>query len=226
MAILFDSGDGDGVDYLDNNSPSITDFPVTFSCWVKPDSTSDQGACITLGTNGSNHHYISLLTYSGSNIRAQTRGAGGAAYATGPSSYSAGTWQHIAGVFRNSASRIAYLDGVAGTENTTNRNASGMDRIVIGELAGPTSKSYDGSLADCAIWDVALSAEDVSALALGFNPSLIQPSNLVSYYPFVREYIDQYGNNELTPNNTVNYSEHAAVQDGASPTTRSAWGGI
>jgi hypothetical protein len=75
------------------------------------------------------------------------------------------------------------------------------------------------------MWNTTLSSGDISALADGFSPLLVQPNNIVSYYPLVRDYSDTLGNNEVTPNNSINWSEHPAIFEGAPTTHRSAWGG-
>ena len=227
MAIVFDSDDGDGIDYLDKSSPTIDDFPLTFACWVKPEAINDWDGCITLGTSGSAYHFISLSLHSGGKVRALTRASGGTAYGASTASYSAGTWQHVAGVFRNSDSRIAYLDGVAGTESTLSRPASGMDSLILGQWAsGASSRPLDGSLAECAIWNVTLTAGEILSLSKGVTATTIRPASLVSYYPLVRDYIDVMGANEISPNNTVVYDPHPRIMEEAPTTFRPAWGGI
>tara|TARA_R110002020_G_scaffold15801_6_gene56404 strand:- start:1978 stop:2658 length:681 start_codon:yes stop_codon:yes gene_type:complete len=226
MAIVFDSDDGDGIDYLDKSSPTIDDFPLTFACWVKPESINDWDGMINLGTSGSAYHYIAISLRSNSYAVALVRGAGGASQSVSGSSYTAGDWQHVAGVFSGSASRIVYLDGVAGAEQTTNRPASGMDRLILGEWSGTQSRPLDGSLAECAIWNVALTAGEILSLSKGVAATAIRPASLVSYYPLVRDYIDVMGANAISPNNTVVYGSHPRIMEEAPPTFRPSWGGL
>ena len=226
MAIVFDSDDGDGIDYLDKSSPTIDDFPLTFACWVKPEAINDWDGCITLGTSGSAYHYITLTLRSNNKVVAKVRGAGGSSESVSVANYTAGNWQHIAGVFSGSASRYVYLDGVSGAEQRTNRPASGMDILTIGEWGGTASYPLDGSLAECAIWNVALAAGEILSLSKGVTATTIRPASLVSYYPLVRDYIDVMGANAISPNNTVVYDPHPRIMEEAPTTFRPAWGGI
>ena len=225
MAIVFDSSDSDGTDYFENTSPSITDYPVTFACWVNPDSTSDWDGCIALGKSGVAQHFIGLSLKTDASVRALSRGASGASDSS-VSSYTAGNWQHIAGVWRNDSSRIAYLDGTAGTENTVTRQPSGIDRLVMGEWAGTQGRPLDGLLAESAIWNATLTPTEIEILADGHTPLSVRPESLVSYYPLVRNYIDVMGSNAVTPNNTVVYGNHPRIIEDVPQSCRSAWGGI
>ena len=226
MAIVFDSDDGDGADLLEKDSPTIDDFPLTFACWVKPEAINDYDGLISLGTKGSAYHHIDLSLRSSGYAVATVRGAGGASQSISGSSYTAGDWQHVAGTFRNSASRIVYLDGVAGAEETTNRPASGMDSLVIGDWASTHNYPLDGSIAECAIWNDTLTAGEILSLSKGVTATTIRPASLVSYYPLVRDYIDVMGANAVSPNNTVVYGTHTRIMEEAPPTFRPAWGGI
>lgn len=224
MSIKFDSGDHDGADYLEKSSPTVTGYPVTFACWVKPDSVSDWDGCISIAQSSVNNQHISLTLRSNGSVRAETRAVSFANSVGG--NYSAGVWQHVAGVFATSSSRLAYLDGVAGTENTTDLTPSGVDMLRIGQSASTAARPMDGLLAECAIWNVALSADDISQLYDGYTAINIKPESLVSYYPLVRDYQEHMGNNSVTPNNTVVYDDHPPVFDNVPSPVVGAWGGL
>ncbi|QDP48630.1 MAG: putative concanavalin A-like lectin/glucanases superfamily protein [Prokaryotic dsDNA virus sp.] len=225
MAIVFDSSDADGSDYYEKSSPSITDYPITMACWVKPDSISDWDGLIAIGKSGVANHFIGLSLKTDATVRALSRAAGGAKD-SGVGSYTAGNWHHAAGVWASDSSRIAYLDGTAGTEETTARQPSGINRLVIGEWAGNQGRPLDGFIAEVAIWNVALTASEIAILADGFTANQVRPHSLISYYPMVRDYIDVMGNNLVTPNNTVVYGDHTRIIEDTSMPIRGAWGGI
>jgi len=228
MAIVFDSTDGDGADYLANESPiiSLTSAPLTLACWVNPNSITAHDACITIGSSSANQLFA-LNLRANKKVTMEVRDSSGGSWASSTGLYRASAWQHVAGVCTSTVSRQAFLDGVGGTVNTTSRTPSSVDRIRIGEWSSTWSRPFDGMIAECAIWNVALSDGDIQAMASGLTPTLIRPDSLVSYYPLVRNYIDEFGVQEVTPNNTVVWAnEHPIAVEDAPSTHRSAWGGI
>ena len=224
MSIHFDSSDGDGVDYLQSSTPSVTAVPITFSSWVYPDAINDWDACIGVADSTVNNQYFSLTLRNNGTVRAETR-ATSFANSVGPS-YTAGEWQHVAAVFASTSSRLAYRNGVAGTENTTDLTPSGINMLRIGQHASTAARPLDGLIAEVAMWNVALTAGEISQLADGFTALSVRPESLVSYYPLVRDYIDVMGTHALTPNNTVIYDVHPRIIEDAPMISRSAWGGI
>jgi len=225
MSIHFDSGDGDGVDYFQKSSPTITAMPFTFSCWVKPDSISDHDGLVVLGVSGSayDHHALNLRNSAQLEVAIRDQASG---YDNSTvSSYTTG-WNHCAGVFASTTSLQAFLNGVAGTEETDVTSASGMNELRIGLYVGTWGRALDGLLAEVAIWDVALTAGEISQLSDGYTALGVRPESLESYYPMVRDYNDVMGNNAMTPNNTVIYDVHPRIIEDVPTTHRSAWGGI
>ena len=97
MAITFDSSDGDGADYLTNESPSLTAAPLTLACWVKPKSITDHDACITIGSSSVNELFALNLRAS-SRVTMEVRDPSGQSLASSASDYSGRVWQHVAGV--------------------------------------------------------------------------------------------------------------------------------
>lgn len=84
-----------------------------------------------------------------------------------------GTWHHVAVTFERSASRTGvmslYLDGVLkGSDSTLTLNLDQTSPITMGGHYSPTfavTRWYNGLLDDLAVFDVALSAPEVAALA-------------------------------------------------------------
>ena len=226
MAIVFTPADGDGIDYLAKTSPTITSTPITFALWFYDLSDRDTGVAVSVGDSSNLNNYHSL-TISRSQVWAQSRG-GGSAQKSSVSGVTINQWEHAAGIFASSTSRTVFLNGIAGTTNTTSVSPTGIDLLRIGAISTSAASpiGFDGYIAEVAIWDIALSVGDIQALAGGASPPLIRPNNLVSYYPLIRDYIDQFGNNEVTPNNAVNWTDHPPVFEGTGNTLRSAWGGI
>lgn len=228
MAIVFDSSDGDGADYLTSTSAStVTGPPLTLACWVNPSTLTGHDACIAVGSSGSNEAYALNLRATYKKVTMESRDSSGGSIAQAADDYRADAWQHVAGVCTSSVSRQAFLDGVGGTVSTTSRTPSSVDRIRIGEWTSTWARPFDGDIAECAIWNVALSAGEIAAMSNGLSPILIRPESLVSYYPLVRDYIDHVGGNTVSPNNTVVWAnEHPISVEAAPQTIRSTWGGI
>jgi hypothetical protein len=225
MSIHFDSGDADGVDYFEKSSPTITAMPFTFACWVKPDSIGDHDGLVVLGISGSAYDHHALNLRSSALLEAAIRDQSSGYDNSYISPYDTG-WNHCVGVFASTTSLTAYLNGVAGTEKTDVTSASGMNELRMGQYAGSWSRPLDGLLAEVGIWNVALTAGEISQLADGYTALSVRPESLESYYPMVRDYNDVMGNNTITPNNTVIYDVHPRIIEDVPTSYRSAWGGI
>ena len=133
---------------------------------------------------------------------------------------SANSWVHMAGVvFRgitNSWRYVnLYVNGVVGQTNgavaapETFLGASGeLNRTTIGgtktvSIAGSggaagCENNFKGFVAEVAIWDVALLAEEIEALADGIPANNIRPHNLRLYAPLIRDLNTVVGNYTLS----------------------------
>ena len=169
MSIHFDSGDSDRTDYFENSDPTITEMPFTFSCWVKPDSVSDHDGLVVLGVSGSAYDHHALNLRAAATLEAAIRDQSSGYDSSTIASYDTG-WNHCAGVFASTSSLTAYLDGVAGTEETDVTSASGINELRIGQYVGTWNRPLDGLLAEVAIWDRALTASEILQLADGYTP--------------------------------------------------------
>lgn len=192
--------------YLSTATTPITGTPVTLACWFYKDlSLNTRLVDLVDTTNGSSFQ-----------IRANTTNAIGArAGASATNQSNVGTqvlnqWRHAAGVFTSSTSRTAYVDGTAGTTDTTSVTPSDADFIMIG--AGNSTASpltpHDGRIADVGIWDVALTADEIAALAKGVSCSAIRPQNLRFHAPLIRDLIDVRGGRTITNTNTATVIQH------------------
>lgn len=183
--------DWDGTDdYMEAPLGANYDVPKTLACWFNSDSTNVNRHLVGLyaGTVGTlEAPSLALRITSTALVQARSDNTGGSNASSTTATYSLNTWHHGAAVFASSSSRTAYLDGVAGTENTTTRATGGaLDNLILGSNSGATL-DYNGRLAEIAVWDVALDAAEIAALAKGFRPSLIRPHKLLWYLPLVRE---------------------------------------
>lgn len=179
--------DFDGsADYLTELISPISAYPCTLSCWVKPDAVSggSNKYLLSFGDTGSSTNYAAIfINQSTATLNLVHSSSGAAQVSSGPS-ISAGVWSHAAGLWSSLNSRTSYLNGTAGTTNTVTKVWPPINNVAIGALRRSTLGAYtDGAIAEAAIYNVALSADEISVLAAGLSPLLVRPESLVAYWP-------------------------------------------
>lgn len=181
MALLF-SGTGQ---YLSTSSALVTAAPMTFACWYKPATTSISQAQMAIGNNGSANFFGILSVATGNVERCETETAGVGSSATFGGALTIGSWVHIVGVITSSILRQIYINGVAGTANTTSSVPTvNITSIGASFLSASPSNLCNGSLAYPTIWDIALSPTDIAALynaGAGVDPRTVQNASLASF---------------------------------------------
>jgi hypothetical protein len=171
--------------YLEYEGALVTAVPLTMACWFRSDSATVAQELMAIGRADSENHYFGMNavgSVGGDPIWAITSSGGGpgqvqAATSTG---YSANTWHHACGVWAAANDRRAYIDGGSKGTNASSSTPSGLTRTSIGRRTLLTPLHYmSGRIALPAIWNVALSDEEVAALARGLDPRTIRPESLV-----------------------------------------------
>ncbi len=210
--------------WLSNATAPVTANPVSFSCWFYPNNlTAD--SCLVAVSDAAASSYHALL-FDGAN----DYGAGdnkliidnSSAFASSSTTVaSANTWNHAASVNATFSSRIAYLNGVAGTENTATVGPSGYNHTDVGAIRSTTTtfNPLDGRVAEVGIWDAALTAAEVLSLSKGVSPLFIRPNNLLRYWPIVGRGTETclISGQTLTVNGTMAQAEHCPVFRPAPP---------
>ena len=169
-------------------SAVVSGFPVTIACWAYP--TDDTIVCTLIGVGSSTTNHNAVLDIAGTvannPFRCGCRGniTAGSSNIDNPSF---NTWSHFCGVFASTTSRTAYLNGTAGTTNTTDVGTPSWDRTGIGATYrsdfSPAVNYMSGYICEAAIWNVALGATEISLLAAGMNPlRSASRANLVQYW--------------------------------------------
>lgn len=187
--------DFDGIDdYMEVASSVVTAVPLTIACWFKADNVTTNYNLINVSTSTGTDRWTLQLAgaVAGDPVRAQTSAGGSTAQSATGTGYTAGTWYHGAARFSANNNRRGYIDGVGGTANTTSLTPSGTDTTNVGCLYTSSTRSsfMDGQVAECGIWSVALTDDEIASLARGYRCSLVRPSSLVFYAPLVREIRD------------------------------------
>jgi len=201
--------------YLENAAALVTTQPLTLAGWYNTDAAATAQTVLAIDTNAGSARWQILLQSTGA-VGAQSTSTANASVTSSGGSYSTGTWEHIAGVFTSDTSRLVYLNGTAGTANTTSRAVTGIDRTHIGvRYGGGTLASYfNGLLAELGIWNVALDAVEIAMLAKGVSPLFVRPASLVSYVPIYGRNspeIDFKNAGTLSLSGTANQAAHPRI---------------
>lgn len=170
--------------YLANTSPIITGMPLTLAGWFNPTAAALARTLVSIALSSSNTSYFSVeYDVTAGELHVVTRATvtlEGQAVQTGTTE---GAWNHFAGVWASATSRIAYVNGRGGTENTTSLTPPGLDRLAIGlRYRSGADQPFGGMLSLIGLWNVALTADEIAVLARGYHPTLIRPGNLVEWW--------------------------------------------
>jgi len=180
-------------------SSVLSAYPFTFAAWVYPDTLTANRTIIDIGSTSNPDGHRIFLTTAGI-VTANTLLNNSGYVASSTTGATTGIWQHACGVFAAANDRRAYLNG--GNKGTGSTSAV-FDSAVINRTtiaaqlrSGSYTQGMDGRIAEAAIWNAALSDDEVYSLSRGIKPTLIRPDNLIFYMPLVRnafEYIEARG---------------------------------
>jgi hypothetical protein len=183
MARLFASASSQ---YGAHGAAVITDVPLTMCCFYKPTSVGTAQVPMGIGQSNSNNNRFTL-NVSAANpaaVGATTKVAGSTPNATTSGLLVAGTRYHLAAVFATASDRRVYVDGGNKVTNTQTLAMSTLNWTTIGRVPSNSVTNYaDATIEEAAIWNVALTDDEILSLARGFSPLLIRPIALVAYWP-------------------------------------------
>lgn len=187
-------------DYLTVASVPISAYPFTMACFFNTTDTTTAQGLIAFDSGAGNYHaLLANGNVGGDPVGAASRISTYTA-ATSSTGYTSGTWHHAAGVWTSSTSRDAFIDGGSKGSDTNSRLFDTMVNTDMGIFKSATGY-LTGSLANAAIWNVALTDAEIASLATGVSPLLIRPQSLVGFWPLVGNNspeTDFVGNNDLT----------------------------
>jgi hypothetical protein len=166
-------------------STMVTNPPLLLASWCRFESVGVFQNSISVGVTGSNNNRYTLGITAGGAVQAVTRTTSSSSATAG--TVTVNTWQHIAGYYGSATSRFAYLNGVAGSEDTTSRAPTGLDQIDIGRQANGGG-SMDGKLAEVCIYAPAsqtIADIIVSRLAAREAPYNVFPHMLLAFWDWV-----------------------------------------
>jgi len=152
-------------DGVTSNLNSSTGLPFTVSAWAYPDTTTRE-AIFAFNNSGAN---LNLLYYAqdGSTQKFYHHGTGGNSYTGSSNTFESGQWHLNVIVVDSSGNGKLFVNGgqeatwSSGTNTSVNKFSIGQEYDGTGSSA---SDFFDGKIDEVAIWNVALSAADVTAL--------------------------------------------------------------
>jgi len=192
--------------YLERASAPVDAAPLTIAAWCYVDDSSAIHGIISLNSGVLTESFF-IVSRTDRKLRAYTYTAAGGYSAETTTTFTDNTWFHACGVFAASDSRAAYINGGGKGTNATNVVPAGINTTTVGD-AGSGTIYFSGAIAEAAIWNVALTDDEVAMLAKGFSPLFIRPQNLVAYWPLVRADQDVVGGYDLTPVNSPTIAAH------------------
>lgn len=188
MARLYDDASSE---FLRRTSVAITDYPFTASCQFQVDTlptvAGDEMTLIAMSSAGFNTNFWNMrLDDVADTLQFRVADGSGGNTANGEA-ITVDTWHHGCCRGISTTDRDVILDGDItnrGTNTATRSYGSGHNRTTIGSIDIASNQNFmSGLIGEVAIWNIALSDNEVIALSRGVNASSIRPGNLVHYNP-------------------------------------------
>lgn len=163
-------------------------FPITVSCWVRPDTITSIDCVFCIEDKGDQNR--ASLDLSSGVARTQASASGGASTSSSVSkTATAGRWYHVVAILDDAAT-VAYVwvDGsFMGGGSGTTRSLADLDTTTLGcNWTGVPAAAafFDGVITDVAVWSVALREDEVQRLTLDpRRVRCVRPESLVLHCP-------------------------------------------
>ena len=218
MAITFD-----GDDYLlkdHGGTGPISSYPFTMAGWFKPPQEkkdwqgfvlSDGSETARFGIGPGNYGRWAIYW---KNVEQRSPADFSENYET----TSPNPWSQATCIFQAVDNRDMYVNGSGNLHYNNNSLSQTLaDTDIVGIVYGPTdgfNELYKGEIAECALWNVALTTAEVDSLADGFSPLFIRPNSLIGYWPLggaFSDYIDPIGGNTLSATGDPAAADHPRI---------------
>lgn len=191
---------------------------ITLAAWIKSTGTytSPVGRIMSRGSSAIDGRAYALELNASGQVSSNINSSGFSAqnFVTTGSTVVGTSHRHIAATYSPSTFSRIYVNGSQDAERTSGVPASIADLnlygLQFGGLAG-ASIFYSGTIAECGIWNAALTAAEIASLAKGMTCDKVRPQNLVFYAPLVRDLIDEKGALTITNNNGATVANHPRV---------------
>jgi len=157
---------------------------LTVSLWFKADVTSGDDGLFYIGSFVGYGEFA--LRISANRLRLALNGFGG--WNRTITSFTDTGWNHLVGVYKSGseADSKLYLNGVAaGSASGSFPAAADMDFAGLKTIIGAyysASYTFDGNIDEVAVWDSALSAEQITAIYNGGTPQSLAPYSPTAWW--------------------------------------------
>lgn len=163
--------------------------PFSMACWFNPVNVSSDQYLMSMSDEATtnNYHILYARGAVSGQLTAHSRAGADPAYCNTTIAASTATWNHACGVWSSTSARAVYLNGAnKGSQSGVSATPAGLDNFVIGALDRSASDVFsDCTIAEAAVWNVALTDDDVLVLATGVAPTAVRPASLVGYWPLL-----------------------------------------
>lgn len=178
----------------------------TMHCWVRssvaPSNADGAMAMYFVGNSGESPqdgHHWNHGSASYHKSRSHHNGTGGTyPQAQLTSTPATNTWHAWTSTLSGGTNLKVYFNGTL--EDTDTGCAPGATRDVsyvdilgasLSDGTMPSTNDFtNGQVAEVALWNVALTQDEITALAKGFRPKIIRPGSLIMYAPCVRSLVE------------------------------------
>lgn len=170
---------------LDRASSPVSGYPLTMAAWVKPATVAATQTAVSICLSGASANYHALAITSGAKILYEATQAGVSADSIGTTNITASAWHHLCAVGTSATNRATFRDGVADGTSVTSNTPGAATTTNIANLVSVAShvSFFNGDIAEVAIWNVALTQNEITMLAKGVSPLFIRPASLQVYVP-------------------------------------------
>lgn len=196
-------------EYLEIATAPVTVAPLTVSCWANTDvsTTTDDYCLLQIQDASTTDDYWRLNADGDTNSGEFTwraKRSSGSAIAVSTLVPTTGIWYHIAGIEISSSSRKILVDGGNSGTNATSKVPVNIDTMAIGRERDSTpGDSWEGKIAEVAVWSAALTDTEVGILAAGYSPLFVRPQSLVFYSLLIRDLIEKISGTTLANSGTT-----------------------
>lgn len=185
MARLFDDAQSE---YLSISQAVLGAWPMTMSSWAKTDDDTLLTTVIGTTVSGSLVNRISLFFRgdAGDTLEYQLRDNVGGSVNLSAGTFTQGTWHHSCSRTAGNTDHKVFFDGATTASSSSSVVFPvGLNRTTIGftEWLDASKFPFSGRIAWPAIWDAALTDDEIASLAAGAYPPTIRPASLVSFWP-------------------------------------------
>ena len=176
--ILDDAYSFDGTNDYMSSAPSFSSNTISISFWAKSDTTNADKVIVMI-SDGSSNNMFGVYVLSDGTLQVYDR-RDGSTYSDGGSSYDTG-WHHYV-ITHTGSTGTLYKDGSSVLVAASDSNSVDWSTLHIGKKTDVSSYYFDGVIDEVAVFDVALTADNVTYLYNSGSPGVAQQYPFYSFF--------------------------------------------